>query len=627
MKKILIIVISIFLFIPSIKNADSVNYTIENYYIDADIRENGDLEVTELIVLKGSFNGYIRDIVYKNNSLGNSGYANNKIYNASDIELIDISAKNVKNVSFETINDQDYKSLKVNQASNLGYLENDIVNGKSYKMYYKSNHDKVAFKLKYIVKDVVVLHNDVAEVYWMFIGKEYDDKINDLKIKVNLPKYDDSKSFRVWAHGELSGEIKMHDNSYIMASVSFINAYEPVDIRTTFDKSLVNEFLIAKKSNDNALDNIIEVENLRADEANQKRKQMKVIYNTFKFGSIIYFGALIVAWILVYLKYDKEYKSTYKNEYNREFIDEYNVEVVDYLMNKNITPNALSASIMNLIYKKVIKVEEIPTTKNKKDYKFILIDETNVNETEKYLIDFLFNKVGKDNSFTSKELHNYAKNTTTCEKFGKSYTTWKNKVINDGIKENFFEKKGKSYAISGLFFLVAIIIVILALVFNVVMPFVFINLIFSLIFLLYTFAFFKRTKKGNEDFAKWKAFKKFLNDFGRFDLKELPEVILWERYMVYATIFGLASKVSKCMNVKIKELEESGIYVGGYYPSFNDFYVFNSLNHVFTNAINSNSTAITEKRANSISSSGSGFGGGFSGGSGFGGGGGGGRGF
>jgi ribonucleoside-diphosphate reductase alpha chain len=36
-----------------------------------------------------------------------------------------------------------------------------------------------------------------------------------------------------------------------------------------------------------------------------------------------------------------------------------NVEVIDYLMNSNITPNAMSASIMNLIYKKNIKAEKI----------------------------------------------------------------------------------------------------------------------------------------------------------------------------------------------------------------------------------------------------------------------------
>ena len=297
-------------------------------------------------------------------------------------------------------------------------------------------------------------------------------------------------------------------------------------------------------------------------------------------------------------------------------------------MNKNITPNALSASIMNLIYKKVIQVEEIPSNKKKKDYKFTLNRENeNKNETETYLINFLFTKVGKDDTFTTQELQSYAKSTKTCEKFSNSYTTWKNKVIKDGKAQNFFESTGKAKGISILFLVVGIIINILAGVFIVIVPTLYINIFLSIIFLIYTFAFFKRTKKGNDDYSKWKAFKKFLNDFGTFDTKELPEIILWERYMVYATVFGLAEKVSKVMNVKIRELEASGVSVTSYNPTFSDWYVFNSLNNIVTSSVRSNASAVTAQRANSISSSGGGHGGGFSSGGGFGGGGGGGHGF
>jgi uncharacterized membrane protein len=143
----------------------------------------------------------------------------------------------------------------------------------------------------------------------------------------------------------------------------------------------------------------------------------------------------------------------------------------------------------------------------------------------------------------------------------------------------------------------------------------------------YTFTFTKRSVKGSEHYYKWKAFKKFLKDFGRFDFKNLPEVSLWERYMVYATLFGLAKEVSKAMNVQIKELENNGLYTGNYYPTFTDWYVYNSINDIFVNSVHENISTITSERANSVSSSGSGFGGGFSSGGGFGGGGGGGHGF
>lgn len=151
----------------------------------------------------------------------------------------------------------------------------------------------------------------------------------------------------------------------------------------------------------------------------------------------------------------------------------------------------------------------------------------------------------------------------------------------------------------------------------------------SIVFLIYTIVIKKRTRKGNEHYLRWKAFKNFLADFGNFKIKELPEIILWEKYLVYATLFGLASEVEKSMNVKIAEYERTPMHTevyNGWHP-YIDFQIFQAINHSVNHAVSSNIRATTAN-ANSRNSSGSGLGGGgFSGGSGFGGGGGGGHGF
>lgn len=625
MKKIFLMIITILLITPVVCKA-GIDYDIRNYYINANILENGDLDVTELIVLDGEFNGYIREVVYENRKLGNTGYESNLIYNAKDIEILDISAKKVHDVSFDTLNDSNFLELEEGRAGNGGFLNRDIGNGYSYKMYFRGNDEKIAFKIHYKIIDALVLHKDVAELYWTFIGSDFTDILRDVQIKVNLPKKDDSNLFRVWAHGDMTGLINMYDNSYALASINKLDKENPVDVRLTFSPSLLDSKLVNKKTNEEALNGIIEIEEKRANDQNIKRQKAKHLFYGFLITSIIYFIILIIMWIYIYFKYDKEYKSTFTNPYNREFIDEYNVEVVDYLMNKNITPNAMSASIMNLAYKKVISVNEIPTDKKKKDYEFTLVNEENCNETEKYLINFLFNKVGKENKFTTKDLKHYAESTKTCEAFSNSYRAWRNKVISDAKKENFFESTATSKTIGIIFFIISIVMVVMVFNLNIIIIMPYINVFLSLIFLIYTEAFFRRTKRGNEHYTKWKAFKKFLNDFSNFEIKELPEIALWERYMVYATVFGLAEKVSKCMNVRIKELEASGIYPS-YTPTFSDYYWYTSINNSITNSISSNSSAITALHAGSSSSSGSGFGGGFSSGGGFGGGGGGGHGF
>ena len=147
----------------------------------------------------------------------------------------------------------------------------------------------------------------------------------------------------------------------------------------------------------------------------------------------------------------------------------------------------------------------------------------------------------------------------------------------------------------------------------------------AIIFFFITIAIYKKTQKGSEHYARWNAFKNFLDDFGSFELKELPEIILWERYLVYATIFGLADKVEKSMNVYISEMNIDA--TSDYYPMFFYINLGPTIHSSVNNAINSAYQRQSANYANSHSSysSGGGFGGGFSSGGGFGGGGGGGR--
>ena len=76
MKKIWILIVSFVLWIPCICKASQVDYEIEHFYVDATILSDGDLLVKELIVLDGKFNGYIRDLVYKNPRLDGKDFSN-----------------------------------------------------------------------------------------------------------------------------------------------------------------------------------------------------------------------------------------------------------------------------------------------------------------------------------------------------------------------------------------------------------------------------------------------------------------------------------------------------------------------------------------------------------------------
>lgn len=633
MKKIFIFLLSLFICLPIANAVSDVNYDVEEILIDANLDKEGNLNVKEIIVLDGSFNGYIRDLVYKNYNLNSfdgtkESFYQSDIYNGSNIELIKVGKINYnKSDDFDNFNNnittfyQGYGYSGDSGVYELSYLSN----GLSIKMFNETYKSTTAFYIEYVIDDVAVLHNDVAELYYNFIGEEFDDDISSVKIRVKLPEKT-SGEVRVWAHGPLNGEIDIYKedgyNYGAIASIDNLSRNTAVDIRMVYPKDYLST---NKTSNVNALDYILEVETERANEANSKRAYYKTITIAVTAISVFYIIGLIILTIKAYKKHDKEYKSDFKNEYNREIIEEYDVPIVEYIMDKNVTSNAFSAQVMNLIYKKKISVEK--DEKKKNNYTFKRINEENINPNESKIMKLLFDEIGKDNTVTTKEITAYSKVTSKSgnNEFLNNFNGWKNSVISDAKKEQFYETNNKK----GLYFLYGFLGFFIAYLVASVLEngfFAFITVILTVIFIIYIATIKKRTVRGNEHYVRWKAFKKFLLDFGRFDEKDLPEIILWEKYLVYATVLGVADKVSKAMQVKLDQMPSTTYSTGDFII---DYYLYSSLcrdlNRTISHSYSGAVSAVNAAR--SRSSSGGGFGGGFSGGGGFGGGGGGGRGF
>lgn len=612
MKK-LIYSLSIFLLFPIISLAADVDYDIEQYYIDAKILENGDVDVSEIFVVDGTFNGYNMNLSYisTKSSVRASDISNIKVYSLDYDEKISFDTFNADFIEFSLVN---YASA----GESMKYTIDPTSTGYSIKMFYPINREKIILRLDYTIEDIVTLHDGFAEFYWNFFSGELADEIGDLNVRVTLPGSDSSDYFRFWAHGPLEGEIddiSNSENNIVYARISSLESYGMLDIRITFADNLVDG--ITKYSNQ-SFSEIVDEEMAIAEKTNALRKEIKIKWWGAVIGTIVFYVFVVMAFLYIYFKYDKERDPSFKLKYNREFIDDYNVEVVDYLMNRNITENALSASIMNLIYKKNIKVEKIENVKN--GYIFTLLNRNNLNATENALVDFLFITVGNNNTFTTTALKKYASNTKTCQTFMNTYTKWKSMVIKDGEKQEFFEKKSKYIVIPFVFLVYSIILTFFIANNNIEFIPGIITVLVAIIFMIYVMTFSKKTKKGIEHFAKWQAFKRFLNDFGNFSVKELPEIILWERYLVYATVFGLADKVEKAMNVKISEI--GNVQIDTFTLNYiTNIHIANLITSSMHSAINASQVAINQAAASSRMSSGSGFGGGFSGGGGFGGGG------
>lgn len=277
-----------------------------------------------------------------------------------------------------------------------------------------------------------------------------------------------------------------------------------------------------------------------------EKKQMK--YEMIVLVLIALFDMLIIFSNKKYTK--KKYANKFNNKYFRDILDD-KIEDVSYLFYKGLRSNTFKAAILELIRAKKIQYEKM----DKDEFKLkLLVDPESLPTNESNLVKYLFLE---KKEVTSKDLaKNESKRYSKIRKYRKD-------AIKEAKNKNYFETKCDKKVSRAYFSLTMLMIISI------------IGLLYTLCthhFIFYTWIFYffmpylpimsmivihdmnERTAYGEDQFFKYKAIKRFLNDFGKFDDKSLPEVHLWDKYLVYATFFGIAKKVEKEMKLRLENM-------------------------------------------------------------------------
>ena len=603
----------------------------DKFLSEIEILDDGSIKVRELIKMNGEYNGMDRTILARslyNNTRSytiNDIKGNNDLYDGDEIMNLRVgSISDDGELTFDDFNRDVNYFDEVSYASNGDSKKytNTYYMGEDYlKIYNSSDLDEI-FYIEYTVTDVVVVHEDIAELAWNTLGDGYRENIGDYEVKVVLPNSD--SDYRVWLHGPLNGNIDRTNNKEAIGSFNFLGAYNPVSVRLIFDKSLVPNAI--KVSGLTAKDKIIDYQTKLSDEANQEREKIQRQNMILIIVSSIWGVIAISLAVSVYLRERKMKKTTFNMEYFRDFPASYGPEVLEYLLDKNVTEKSLSATILNLIYKKVLKVEVI-NKKRKDDYKLVLqeYDESSLTETERIALKLIINEIGNSKEVVLSNIKKHCSSLSNANRVMDLYNDFIRKSKSLSKNEKFFANTPSQVVVTVIFSLLGAILAFIS--FSLDLSFLGITIIIIMIVLI-IFVITRRfyTKKGAEDYAKWMAHKRFLEDFSRFNEKELPEVTLWDKYLVYAVVLDCADKLSKEMELKMPNMDTTDTTYVGYNPYMRHYIITTNLYSSINSGIH---TAVASSRSSiaaSQSSSGGGFGGGSIGGGGsFGGGGGGGR--
>ncbi len=324
-------------------------------------------------------------------------------------------------------------------------------------------------------------------------------------------------------------------------------------------------------------------------------------------------------------------------DYYRELPEDYSPAVMTYLLTKGKTKDDdIIATILDLARKKVVKLTPMKVEsglifkKEEDTFEISWMNKEKLSQLlphEQFLATWFIDEIGGGTGLVLDDLEKIVKKQKAALQFQRDYEYFKVKVKETGEQQKFFAPNKLQGAKIFVFIGLGLILAGLAGLF-ILGSFIAIGLIVLggvLLFGLLSLNFIRKySRRGVEHQAMWEAFEKFLHDFSNLRDAEIPSLIIWEHYLVYATSLGVAKEVLDQLPKVFTDADLSNpdlTYMGGY-RSFNSFYL---LNNNFSNTMTKVSSAVNSAQiANSSKSSGGGFGGGFSGGSSGGGGGGGG---
>ncbi|MBP8620253.1 MAG: DUF2207 domain-containing protein [Firmicutes bacterium] len=229
---------------------------------------------------------------------------------------------------------------------------------------YKASNEKRTFTLSYKVNDVVLVHEDVAELYWKFIGDAWEVHSENILIELYLPDsftetQDEMNKVRAWGHGPLSGEVQIVPPNKITWTVDFLPPETFLEGRIVFPKSMVPK--ATRTSGVARLNFILEQEERWAKEANRTRQIQRALLPV----SVVCLVACVVSALLLQLRFGREHKPEFEGDYYREPPGDYTPAELGYLWNfKKIKSEDIAATILDLARKGFLRIE---VTKDEKD--------------------------------------------------------------------------------------------------------------------------------------------------------------------------------------------------------------------------------------------------------------------
>ena len=515
-------IVLLYIFIGKVY-ANSINDIDIDVYID----KNGDANVTETWKewLNEGTEGYKE---YKN--LGNS--------EISDFQVFDDTGKEYQYqdrwLTSESFENKAYK-CGINKYGNEVELCWGI-----------SNYGYRTYVLKYKISNIVQQYTDTQGIYFNFLNMDF--VVYNAKITIHSDFPFSLENSRIWAFGT-EGEINFIDGNIVFYTTNVLSKSDYMVVMARFQSNIFNTTNNINESFDQVYDDAMKDAFYPNDPWKRFLYIISIIWESNHTVIMCYAGMIFLTIIyqrrlfktrknniisnvqLVIRKKDIKLPPNWKIEYCREIPFNKDIFKVYWVMNTyNMAKEQdLKKNLIGAFLLKWIEEDKITICKNKKgifdifsgNYAIDFTKDVEIEDyTEKKLFDILkdasgINKMLEPNEFKKWSLNNFRE---LEQWFSSSLYYGKNKLeIEEFIISEEIEKRS--------------------------------------LFRKYTVKRKRLSPKLKEEAIKLKGLKKYLTEYSLMKEKESIEVKLWEDYLIFAQLFGIANKVEKQFKEMYPELD------------------------------------------------------------------------
>ena len=610
-KKLKIIMISIILaviaLIPNNVLADGPSYDITNYDMDAYIQEDGTIHIDESITyyFSSSANGLTRDLRYFYKTNKDSMEPNSARYQATGIENITVAVTNPANITTNFT-----KASNAEKGDNGVYtvdaVNADRTDGYDIMVYSPiSSNNFQTVHYSYDITDAVVQYNDMSEIYYNFIGNGIETDVDEFNLDIYLPKSINMDDVKYYPHTYAT---KLEDIQVMLDSasncISFnirnIPSGKPVDARIVFPNTvLIN--CTKKYNNDYDFNSLYKIENSMS--LGNTRYFIHITIN-------IILGVLLVTLCTIFLTYgiikSKKFRTTVKNvNYFRDIPKHLNLLEYQALLPSKATDalssNLIIATILDLTNRKILNMETKKGANKKYEYNVSInknVDFTKLYPYEKQILSLIFSDQISTNfnasAYTEKtlELNARFKEISKNRKLVQQISKASSKKLIDNKK--MYKKVKTSLILNFIILIVTLLIVFLfnTLVMNPDKTLGIVEFIMSSVFTafltfivviilddLYKIPTDQYAQEQKEVLGLWK----YLKDYSLIKDRYPIELSIWNEYLVFASLFGIADKVAKEFKEELIKAGYSDDQIYLTYPVL----CMSSYSSSFTTSINS----------------------------------------